>query len=80
MEDGDKDATIVLSDEEMEQFVTVKGRKKRKEEKETQHRDTKYCDVIKTNYGWKCRICDEYWPILQYPGRFSFCRLRPRDK
>ena len=84
VEDGDKDSTIVLSDEEVEQFVTVKKRTKQKEEKEIKHRDTKYCDPIKTTYGWKCRICDEDYFYAAYGdvsvvGRM-FCRLRPRDK
>ena len=84
VEDGDKDSTIVLSDEEVEQFVTVKKRTKQKEEKEIKHRDTKYCDPIKTTYGWKCRICDEDYLYSVY-GSVSavggmFCRLRPRDK
>ena len=81
VEDGDKDSTIVLSDEEVEQFVTVKKRTKQKEEKEIKHRDTKYCDPIKTTYGWKCRICDEDYSMWgEKFGRHSFCRLRPRDK
>ena len=44
MEDEDKGTTIVLSDEEMEQFVTVtKGkRKKQKEEKKSQHLSAVY--------------------------------------
>ena len=79
VEDGDKDSTIVLSDEEVEQFVTVKKRTKQKEEKEIKHRDTKYCDPIKTTYGWKCRICDEVCTPEKL-GRILFCRLRPRDK
>ena len=79
VEDGDKDSTIVLSDEEVEQFVTVKKRTKQKEEKEIKHRDTKYCDPIKTTYGWKCRICDEVCTPEKL-CRIVFCRLRPRDK
>ena len=86
VEDGDKDSTIVLSDEEVEQFVTVKKRTKQKEEKEIQHRDTRCCDVIKTTRGWKCRICDQYYSEGDYKyireklGRMMSCRLRPRDK
>ena len=83
VEDGDKDSTIVLSDEEVEQFVTVKKRTKQKEEKEIKHRDTKYCDPIKTTYGWKCRICDEEYLWTEFNEKWVrnlFCRLRPRDK
>ena len=71
VEDEDKDTTIVLSDEEMEQFVTEtkKKRKKQEEEKKIYHPSSEYCDLMEqtkiTRTGrflyYKCRICNMYY-------------------
>ena len=72
VEDGDKDSTIVLSDEEVEQFVTVKKRTKKEEEK-------RFCTM---RYGtldwqsgvpelskmWNCKFCNRKYHFLRGRG------------
>ena len=73
-EDEDKDTTILLSDEEIEQFVTVtKGKRKK-------HRSAVYCNLMKiTERGtqcdrflfWKCRTCNGCYENLWVPHRHN---------
>ena len=73
VEDGDKDTTIVLSDEEVEQFVTVKKREKQEEEKK------KIFCTMRDSFGsservWNCKFCNRKYLYIRGRGSISFQR------
>ena len=70
VEDGDKDTTIVLSDEEVEQFVTVKKREKQEEEKK------KIFCTMRDSFGsservWNCKFCNRKYYYVRGRGSIS---------